>query len=221
MRFHKSQDEDGLDIIEVLIAIVLVLGAIVSLTLLMVKTQISQAENETVDKATLILQDYSEKSRVVPWDRLMSPKSGICTSKGTAGTKIGCYQEPYYYQTYKDGAPEGGYALPLEEKTTVSGTEYTVYSHITKVNSNDKSWDKIISTTGGTGKDRECTTAPLYANGSTSNSDTKPIPCTLKRITIEVVWNNAQGQKRAVTSSWVRAPNPYEEIATSFIGNRS
>ena len=45
------------DLIEVLIAIVLVLAAMVSLTFLLIKSQKTQAENETVDKAALILQD--------------------------------------------------------------------------------------------------------------------------------------------------------------------
>lgn len=211
-----KKNEDGMDLIEVLIAIVLVLAAMVSLTFLLIKSQKTQAENETVDKAALILQDYSEQSRVVPWDRLGTNKTGTCLDRDLA-----CRGEAYYRLT----SPPGGYAMPFNENKTVSGTEYNITTHVTKWSTKYKdedtikAWENIKSVNGFSGSERSCESGSLSsANESKSDTDEKAIPCTLKHITIVVSWTDSAGETRSIDSSWVRSPSLYDEVSPSFTG---
>lgn len=220
MFYNQKKNEEGMDLVEVIVAVMLVLAAIVSLTFLLVKSQKTQAENETVDKAALILQDYSEKSRVVPWDRLGSSRSATSVCSST----LNCAGEYYYYIP----KPADGYAMPLTEKTTVSGTEYTVATHITRTSKTTAGWENIKSaddpastTKDYVGNDRACSTKGSGLTSTTTSvkdSDTKKIYCSLKHITIVVSWKDTANVTRSISSSWVRSPNAYEETSAVFTG---
>lgn len=210
-----TKNEEGIDLIEVIIAIILIMVAVVGLSTLMVRSQVIQAENETQDRASFIVQDIMEQSRQVPYNSLGNSKSTVCktTSKTAANTsKLPCSGEYYFHVA--DGVRE------IAEKQTrnVSGTTYTIGLHVTKpVAKPNDGWSDTANVMGSP----NCKTYPVPGTipDPSTGEDEKDITdqlgnnrlCSVKRVTVEVSWMDASGKERMTQSSWIRAPRSHEE----------
>lgn len=208
-----NSNEEGIDLIEVMIAIVLILVAVIGVSTLMVRSQVIQAENETQDRASFIVQDIMEQSRQVPYNSLGNSTDSLCktTSKTPTNTqKLACNGEKYYKVSAATSE------ITEKSTQTVSGTEYTVGVHVTKPAASN-GWADIANARGSA----NCKTYPVPGTiPDPENSDeeediTKELGnnrlCSLKRVTVEVSWLDAAGKERMTSSSWIRAPRSHEE----------
>lgn len=235
-----KKNEEGIDLAETMVAIILIVAAILSVTVMLIKSQVTQADNEAQARATLIVQDHLEKSRQIGYHSLVSnmkdsaTKPTICTT--TAATKTTAQKKEYtdklpcssgsnsIMETYIAG---NFGSIPYTSKQTVSGTEYTVGFHVTRLSpqrADQTGWGNIAARNGG-----KCNATPgtndlpnpnatPYKEDISKESDFYPT-CTVKHITVEVSWTDTAGNLKSTSGSWMRAPQIYEEVPPNFLEN--
>lgn len=205
----KNHQEDGMDLIEVLIAIVIIIAAIISVTSLLIRSQVLQAKNESENRASLIAQDITEKTRNLKYATLGHAKAGVCSS--TTTSNLPCNGESYFVVN----------TSKIQESQTQdsNGTTFTAKTYVTKINPNNsmgQGWDNTAGSQTTPGCYTTIPSNPVILTAK--DGDGLAHLCTLKRITVEVTWNDGV-KPRSIVSSWVRAPKPSEELPTSVNSN--
>lgn len=202
----RRASEDGMDLIEVLIAVVIIIACIIAVTGLLIRSQTMQAKNETEDRAALILQDTIEKTRSIPYASLATDTGSPCTSEGLPADSP-CAGESVL--TVKDSK------LKHQTTTKANGTNFTVLTFVSLIDQNkakDLGWDNVAATQEvGCINNPAKNTAPL----TKQNGDGLGHLCTIKHVTVAVVWTQDNGETRRLIGSWVRSPSSSDELPAS------
>lgn len=233
------KNEEGIDLAEAMVAIILIVAAILSVTTLLIRSQVMQADNEAQARATLIVQDHLERSRQMGYHSLVSnmkdsdSKPVKCTT--TADTTSAQQKKDFTAKLACDGGAgkietyiTGDFGqIPYVSTQEFSGTEYTVGYHVTRLSANradELGWGHLASRNG-----TKCNSIPglndlpdpnaePYIEDISGEPGFNPL-CTLKHVTVEVSWTDTSGTLKSTSGSWLRAPQVYEEIPPNLLNS--